>query len=42
MAPMNYLQVIIAWLADVIFFDMKVHWTDILGTVLVLIFTFLS
>ena len=42
MAPLNYLQVIIAWLADILFFDMQVHWTDLVGTCLVLIFTFLS
>ena len=42
MAPMNYLQVLIAFLADVILFDYKVQWTDIVGTVLVLLFTFLS
>lgn len=42
MAPMNYLQVVIAWLADVMLFDHDVIWTDILGTILILLFTFLN
>ena len=42
MAPINYLQVVIAWLADVLLFESKVYWTDIVGTILVLIFSFMA
>ena len=42
MAPMNYLQVVIAWLADVMLLDHDVIWTEILGTILILLFTFLN
>lgn len=42
MAPINYTQVVIAWVADVCLFDADVMWTDILGTVLILTFTFFN
>jgi len=41
-APLNYLQVVIAWVADVFLFDMRVKWTAVLGTVCIVLFTLLS
>ena len=41
-APINYTQVVIAWLADVFLFDTKVMWTDIVGTLMIIFFTFIS
>jgi drug/metabolite transporter (DMT)-like permease len=42
MAPINYIQVIIALLADILLMNHQLKWTDILGTILILFFTFLS
>ena len=41
-APINYIQVIIAWLSDVFLFGTKVMWTDIVGTLMIIFFTFIS
>ena len=41
-APINYMQVIIAWIADVVLFNTPVMWTDILGTFMIIFFTFIS
>lgn len=39
-APINYLQVVIAWIADVCFFGASATWTDLLGTFCIVFFTF--
>ena len=41
-APLNYFQVVIAWLFDVFLFGKQIIWTDILGTLLIIIFTFIN
>ena len=41
-SPINYIQVVIAWLADVLLFNTKVVWTDIVGTFMIIFFTFLN
>jgi len=42
MAPINYLQVVLAWLADFLIIGTQVTWTDFLGTFLILFFTIIS
>ena len=42
MAPINYWQVVMAWLADLLIIGTEVTWTDFLGTFLILFFTIIS
>ncbi|TNV77408.1 hypothetical protein FGO68_gene6316 [Halteria grandinella] len=41
-ASLNYLQVVIAFLADTIFFKRESSWTDYLGSTLILLFTLIN
>jgi drug/metabolite transporter (DMT)-like permease len=41
-APLNYLQVVIAWIFDVTCFGGHMKWTDIIGTLSIVIFTFIN
>jgi drug/metabolite transporter (DMT)-like permease len=41
-APFNYLQVVMALFFDVLFFDATFRWTDIVGTIFIIGFTFSS
>ena len=34
--PLNYIQVVMAWVFDVTCFGVKAKWTDLLGTVLII------
>ena len=41
-APINYLQVVIAWAADILMFGKQASWTEILATFCIVFFTFLN
>jgi drug/metabolite transporter (DMT)-like permease len=41
-APINYLQVVIAWLADVFLFGHEATFVELLGTFCIVFFTFLN
>jgi drug/metabolite transporter (DMT)-like permease len=41
-APINYLQVVIAWVADILLFGKQAEWTEILATFCIVFFTFLN
>ena len=41
-ASINYLQVVVAFLADIIVFDADIQGTDIIGAFLIVSFTFLN
>jgi len=41
-AILNYFQIVICFIFDVAFLGKSVSWTDILGTILIIIFTLLS
>ena len=41
-AVLNYLQIVICFLFDILFLERKVRWTDIIGTIFIIFFTFLG
>lgn len=41
-ASLNYLQVVVACIADISFFQRSIAWTDCLGAALILIFTLIN
>lgn len=41
-APINYLQVVIAWVCDVLLFGKKATWVELLATLLIVSFTFIN
>ena len=41
-APINFNQVVIAWVADVLLFNHKILWTDVVGSLLIVVFTFIN
>ena len=41
-AIMNYLQIVICFVFDVMFLDRKVRWTDIVGTIFIIFFTLIG
>jgi drug/metabolite transporter (DMT)-like permease len=41
-APINYLQVVICWIADVLIFGKTATWTELLATFCIVFFTFLN
>lgn len=41
-SALNYLQVVIAFIADLVFFDTEIRWTDFLGAFLIIFFTFFN
>ena len=38
----NYLQIVICFIFDAFYLGREIHWSDILGTILVLCFTFIG
>ena len=41
-AVFNYLQIVVCFIFDGFYLGRKIHWTDIVGTILVLCFTFVG
>ena len=41
-SPLNYIQVVLAWIFDVCFFGATVRWTDLVATFFIIGFTFLG
>jgi drug/metabolite transporter (DMT)-like permease len=41
-AVLNYLQIVICFIFDISFLDRKVHWSDLLGTFMIIFFSFLG